>query len=373
VPHYVLDARTTTPHYPGIGRYVTNLARALIPLLGEGERLTLLHTPGHPLRLPERTGFAQQQPVAAGPFGLRQQWEIPRLLHRLNADLYHSTYFLMPYHPGVPTVLTIYDLIPLLFPEAGSRRAALLFRTTLNLALRAAGGVITLSEAARRDLGQLRALLPPVTTIPAAADPDLGPQPAHVIAAVCARYNLPASFLLYLGSNKPHKNLTRLVEAFHLLKTEYRAELGDTALVIAGAWDSRYSQPRQLATELGLEAEIRWLGAVPGSELPALYAAATAFVFPSIYEGFGLPPLEALACGTPVACSRTSSLPEVVGDAAILFDPLSHAAIAKALASLLGDAALRANLRERGLQRAAQFSWGRAAAATLALYRQAIR
>jgi alpha-1,3-rhamnosyl/mannosyltransferase len=170
---------------------------------------------------------------------------------------------------------------------------------------------------------------------------------------------------LYLGSNKPHKNLVRLIEAWAAIQAEAR----DVTLVIAGAWLPQHPEPRQHAKALGINDRVCWLGPLPGTDLPALYTAAEAFIFPSLYEGFGLPVIEALACGTPVACANTSSLPEVAGNAALLFDPTQVDAIVDALQRLLGDANLRADLRHQGLTQAAKFSWSRTAQETLALYR----
>ena len=179
-----------------------------------------------------------------------------------------------------------------------------------------------------------------------------------------AHYSLPDDFLLYVGTIEPRKNLTRLLHAWEPL---YRA--GEAPpLVIVGrrGWlsDDFYAA---LEASPARDAVI-FTGYVADADLPALYAAATAFVFPSLYEGFGLPPLEALAVGTPVICSNTSSLPEVVGDAALTFDPTAEEEIAAALQHITGDAELRADLRERGLRRAAQFSWERAAREPLAVY-----
>lgn len=389
-PHFVLDARTATPHFPGIGRYVTNLARALIPLLTPEERLTVLYDPAHPPALP-LTDQVQLAPVPVTPFTLAQQGALPRLLRSLRADLYHSAYYLMPYRPGVPTVLTVYDLIPLLFPAHSTFRARLLFRWTTWLALRAARRVITISEATRRDLlARFRLPAERVTAIPLAADPALAPQPLAAIADLRARYALPEQFLLYLGSNKPHKNLVRLVEALakakgewriansegQMAKGEGRGERGEgrkkgedgMTLVVAGAWDPRYPEARQRAEALGLGETVRWLGPVPEGDLPALYSAATAFVFPSLYEGFGLPVLEAMACGTPVVCANTSSLPEVAGEAAVYFDPTNVNQVAEVLGRVWGDADLRAALRERGLLRAQAFAWRRTAEQTRQVY-----
>ncbi|HID89588.1 MAG TPA: glycosyltransferase family 1 protein, partial [Anaerolineae bacterium] len=186
------------------------------------------------------------------------------------------------------------------------------------------------------------------------------------------KYGLPERYILYLGSNKPHKNLVRLVEAWALVTkrgtrdTEHGSR---TTLVIAGAWDPRYPESRERAESLGL-GNIRWLGPVPESDLPALYTGATVFVFPSLYEGFGLPVLEAMACGAPVICSNVSSLPEVAGDAAVTFTPTDPGAIADALDRVLNDAGLCADLRDRGLRRARLFSWDQSARRTLALYRE---
>lgn len=364
MPHFVLDARTATPHFPGIGRYVTCLARAMAPLLEPGERLTILHHPARPLAA-EPPGGLQGIPCAFSPFSPAQQVTLPRLLRRLRADRYHSAYILMPYAPGVPTLLTVYDLIPLLFPQQSTPRARLFIRLATRLALHAAARVIAISNATRRDyLVHFRVAPERIQTIPLAADPAFRPQTAEVTARVRAQYGLPDRYLLYLGSNKPHKNLVRLVEAWGMLQPQ------SLPLVIAGAWDPRYPAPRQRAEALGLGNSILWLGPVAEADLPAIYSNALLFTFPSLYEGFGLPVLEAMACGTPVVCSNASSLPEVVGDAALLADPLDTDALAAAIAHALRDESLRQELRARGLARARLFTWEATARQTLAAYRQ---
>jgi glycosyltransferase involved in cell wall biosynthesis len=411
VSHFVLDARTATPHFPGIGRYVTNLARALVPLLTPDERLTLLHDPAYPVSLPP-SDAVRTIPLSVSPFSLRQQWATPRMLRSraLTADerrttkdehppssvfrpssiIYHSPYIAMPYWPGIPALLTVYDLIPVRYPAYSSPRARFFIRWMTRLALRAVRHVIAISEFTRRDFMAEFGLRPEqITAIPLAADPIFQPQPPEAVAAVCARYDLPERFVLYLGSNKPHKNLMRLVAAWQMANSKWH--LAYSSLVIAGTWDERYPEARELANSSGAKISPNsgqhpvssnqlpvWLGPVPEADLPALYSAATAFVFPSLYEGFGLPALEAMACGTPVICSNTSSLPEVAGDpaagagpsAALLVDPLEAAALADALRLVLTDDGLRAELRRRGLARTARFTWTQTAAATLAIYRQ---
>lgn len=363
-----LDARPATTHFPGIGRYVINLSGAITPGLDEGDRLFVLRDPtrssvmGLTASEGHRTRVVN---VPLTPFSIRQQWVVPRVLNSLGADVYHCSYYLMPYWTGVPTVLTVYDLIPLLFPRHSSAKARLLFRWLTALALRTAASVVAISHSTRRDLlGVLRVPPQKVTVVPLAAGPGFRPQLAAEVARVRLRYALPVDYVLYLGSNKPHKNLVRLVAAWAQLQPQ------PFPLVVAGAWDPRHQRPRECAQTLGLDDEIRWLGRVPDSDLPALYTGAIAFVFPSLYEGFGLPVLEAMACGTPVACSNSSSLPEVSGDAAVAFDPTSVRAIADGLAGVLASADLRAELRERGLRQATRFSWERAARETIEAYRR---
>jgi len=372
---FVLDARTATPHFPGIGRYVANLAPAIAAQLEPDETLVILYPPasaghfgacvGPQVRLVE---------CAVSPFALRQQWQIPRLLRHLpppqtsNAHplIYHSAYYLMPYSLRVPTVLTFYDLIPLRYPAYVSPRTRVLFRFTMDMALTVATHVVAISAAARQDLIASFHVPPAKVTItPLAPDARFRPQSPAEIARVQNQYRLPDTFLLSVGINKPHKNLVALVEAF----ASNPQLAAHNTLVLAGPWDERYPQAKAKATHLQLGDRVRFLGPVDDADLPALYAAAMAFVFPSQYEGFGLPVLEAMACGTPVACSNASSLPEVAGDAALLFDPAQPDAIASALARLCDDAALRDDLRVRGIQRAGCFTWQAVAAQTLAVYR----
>jgi alpha-1,3-rhamnosyl/mannosyltransferase len=358
---YVLDARTATPHFPGIGRYVRSLASALVPLLAPEERLTLLVDPLQPLTL----AGAASVSLAASPFSPSQQWRGRGSLAALSADLYHSPYYLMPYFPGAPTVLTVYDVIPLRYPQFSSGRSRLLFRLTTRLALRAARSVIAITENARQDfIGEFGVRPERISAVPLGVDPAFRPAAEAERDAVRAKFGLPARFALYLGSNKPHKNLVTLVRAW-MAAPQTGAEL-----VIAGAWDERYPEARRLAEQSGATT-IRWIGRVAEADLPALYSAAEVFVFPSLFEGFGLPVVEAMACGTPVICSNVTALPEVAGDAAVLIEPEDTASIETALSRVLGSADLRADLRERGLARAAQFSWETTARRTLEIYRQA--
>jgi alpha-1,3-rhamnosyl/mannosyltransferase len=261
----------------------------------------------------------------------------------------------MPYLPGAPTVLTCYDVIPLVFPNYFSALQRILYRSTNRLALRAARRVLVISEATRRDLQKYFGVAPAKMVVtPLAADPAFAPASAEQVAAVRAKFSLPAEYVLYLGSNKPHKNLATLLRAVEKITTP---------LVVAGAYDVRYP----IAPHNGKTILLR---DVSEADLPALYSGATVFVFPSLYEGFGLPPLEAMACGAPVICSNTSSLPEVVGDAALLVNPHAANEIADAIERVLTNPALRDELRAKGLAHAQKFSWERTARETLAIYKR---
>ncbi len=369
MPHYVLDARTATPHFPGIGRYVSNLAEALVPALAADERLTVVALTDYPLRLPARPAV-QTLSLDVSPFSLRQQWVMPRRLRELEADLYHSPYYLMPFRLPISGIVTIHDLIPMIFPEHSSLRARRLFHYMIALALRASAQTIAVSDATRKDfLTHFPVSGERVSVIPEAADPNFTLPPEASVHDVRQRYHLWEPFVLYLGSNKPHKNLVRLVEAW----AQVAPVFPETKLVIAGSWIPTHPEPRLRAEELGLtDRAIRWLGPLPEQDLPALYRAAQLFVFPSRYEGFGLPVIEAMACGAPVACSNVSSMPEVAGDSALLFDPESAASMAETITRALEDEGLREELRQMSLARAATFSWQRTAQETLDLYRSVI-
>ena len=416
-----IDARYIADHFPGIGRYVYNLLLGLAAL-DQPHTLIVLHNPALPNTRHDIAALARLAPLelvatTARPFSAGEQVAIPRLLRRLRADLYHAPYYVRPY-AGLPcpAVVTLYDAIPHLFPNEVSPRARLLFDLLTRLAIRSSRRVIAISQSASDDLiAAYRVPRERIAVTPLAADPRFRPQPPAAIAAARAKYGLPERYILTLTSNKPHKNLVGLIEAFaqttdhrppttdHRSKSEDRGSKIDNPrssifdprssildlahpltrsplhpftpspchLVIAGHWDPRYPAARELSGRLGLDEAVRFLPGVAEADLPALLSGAEVFAFPSLYEGFGLPPLEALACGAPVLCGEGSSLPEVVGEAALCVDVRSVAALAAGLARLLSDAAMREQLRAAGPGRAALFSWRRTAEATLEVYQQA--
>ena len=367
-----IDARYINDHFPGIGRYVYNLIDALGPQAGT-HRLLVLHNPAlvntrHPVAMLARHPAVELIETPLRPFSLAEQRGIPTLLRRLRADLFHAPYYVRPY-AGLPcrSVTTLYDAIPRLFPAEVSPRARVLFNLLTRLAARGSQHILAISASARADLiAAYRIPAARITVTPLAASPRFAPQPPERIAAARARHALPERYVICLSSNKPHKNLETLVAAFAQL------DAPDVALVLAGHWDQRYPAARDAAERLNLASRVCFLPGIAEDDLPALLSGAAAFAFPSRYEGFGLPPLEALACGAPVVCSNTSSLPEVVGDAGLLVEP-NAAAFAAALGRVLNEPALAERLRAAGPLRAAQFSWHATAAATLAAYEQAAR
>ena len=370
----VLDGRTINDHFPGIGRYAQRLVIALAHT-GEVD-LTLLHHPAlpntyHPLgALPSDN--ITLYPIDIAPFTLAEQTRLPALARRLRPDVWHAPYYVMPYRRlSCPTIVTIYDVIPLALPRFWPARQRLIFSLAHRLALRAARRVIAISDSTRRDVIRRFHVDPGrVTVTPLAADERFRPQPESEVRRVRQMVSLPERFILYAGINKPPKNLPRLVDAYAQLVAG-SAGL-DFDCVIAGAWDNRYPESRERAAHLGLGDRVLFLGPIPDADLPALYAAADLFVMPSLYEGFSLPVLEAMACGTPIACSDTSSLPEVTGDAGLFFNPYDRDQMASAVLRAMTDPELRAELRMRGLERARQFSWERVARQTIDVYRAAV-
>ena len=357
----------------GIGTYVRNLVRHLARLDHETTYLVFCSPSDESMLRDLAENFVPVVDRSAG-YGLREHVSIPLKLRRLGADLLHSPHYVRPLFCRIPSVVTIHDCIHLLFPQYLPNRMAFRYaRFMMASAIRRSALVFTVSEASRADILRFYPWADPdkVHVVPNAIDAELLVHPGEEeIERVRERYQIRDRFVLFAGNVKPHKNLERLIRAF----ARVRAQEGhaDLRLVLIGDDVSRYSSLRRTAEEAGVRQEVRFFGFVPHGTLAALYRLASVFAFPSLYEGFGLPPLEAMASGTPVVTSRISSLPEVVGDGALLVDPYSEEAIAEGIGRLLDDDELRRAQVERGLLRAASFSWERSARATYAGYMKAL-
>ncbi len=359
----------------GSGQYTRRLVERLTTLDEELE--IILVTPSEEGQ-EEHPASCILHPIPCSRSNLGKVWfeqaAFPRACRRLRADVAHVPYWAPPLRPAVPTVVTIHDLIPLLLREYRGGPLVRLYTALVGKAARNATQVLTDSEFSRQDIIAHLNLAPDhVRAVYLAAGERYTPTPAPTDADIRARYGLPQRYVLYLGGFDVRKNIATLIDAYR----RAAPTIGEThPLVIAGRLpgeDTPFSpDPRRLAWEQALEERlVHFPGFVEEVDQPAIYRGATAFIFPSRYEGFGLPPLEALACGTPVVGSNVSSIPEVVGDGGLLLPPDDVEGMAEALVKLATDDGFRAGLSQRAVAQAARFSWERTAQETLATYRNA--
>jgi glycosyltransferase involved in cell wall biosynthesis len=364
-----LDVSSAVHAKAGIGRYAGSLARALVER--QPGRFALFYNRGPASEPPAGLASVPARTVRAG----YKPWRMAVWLGQLagvgfdrlvpDAELFHATEHLLPPLRGVPTVLTVHDMIFKLFPEHQKRLNFWYLNATMPLYCRRADAILTVSRSSKRDIVAHYGLDPAkVTVVYEAASPEFVPAPGDAADEVRRRYGLPDRFLIFVGTIEPRKNLTRLVEALQHLR-----DGGLTApLLVVGAKGWLYDDLFRRLEELEVRDAVHFPGYVPGPDLPLLYSAATAAVMPSVYEGFGLPVLEAMACGTPVISANASSLPELGGEAACYFDPYDVEAMARAIRAVWTRAELRAEMGQQGLAQAAKFSWKRAAEETLAVY-----
>lgn len=360
-----LDCRMI--EHAGIGTYVGSLLDGLLDTAWGWEFVLL----GSPQKLASfnRGAGVTVRSLEAPIYGVQEQWTLPSRIGK--TDLFHAPHYNVPVFFGGRLVVTIHDLLHLAFPEFLPNRSAWAYaRTMLKLATRKARKIIAISEHTRQDL--VRRLGVPerkVQVIYEAAPPMYAePISPEFLASTRRNFDLPERFILYVGALKQHKNLERLLEAHAALHAKGWKE----PLVLVGHFDWKAVRLMAKLKQAIQEGRARYLGELPKSNLPALYRLATLFVFPSLYEGFGLPPLEAMASGTPVAVARATSLPEVVGEAGLTFDPYSVSEMADAMEKLLSSDGLRARLSQAGREQSARFSWARCAEQTLRLYQDAV-
>lgn len=312
--------------------------------------------------------------AAALPFRTyRLAWEqlaLPGLAQRYRLDLLHSPHYTVPLALGCPSVVTFHDMSFFLYPRTHQLYRKVFFRTMIPWAARRASAIIAPSQSTRADIVRLlRVPQDQVRVVHHGVAPVFHPVPESLACAeLLKKYGLRRPYLLYVGNLEPRKNVPALLRAYNQLLQEGLS----ASLVLAGTRGWIDTPIGETVRKLGLGERVRFLGYVEQEDLPTLYSSAAAFVYPSLYEGFGLPVLEAMACGAAVVTSNTSSMAEIAGDAALLVDPLDVGALAQALSKILRDPRLGADLRRRGIERAKGFTWERAAVRTLEVYRQAV-
>lgn len=372
--------------YPatGSGQYMMHLLQALSEidtendyvLLGpqEFEEVRNTNSPNFPYQVQPVPGFAQSNENVEKL--LWEQVTGPAAARKAGVDVFHVPYFAPPLLPRTPTVVTVHDVIPMRLPAYQPDAKVKAYMRLVSQAARNAKLIITVSQHAKQDI--IDALKIPeerIRVIYEAAGDEYQPvyDPA-ALAAARTRYDVGERYIFYLGGLDQRKNVPQLVRAFAHL---YR-QIGDPnlQLLIAGNPDKHkgplFPDPRPVAADLGMSGQIVYRF-IEEEDKPAMYSGASAFVFPSLYEGFGLDPLEAMSCGAPVVCSNRTSLPEVVGDAAITVDPENIQELVAAMRRVLTDPELQSDLRARSLQRAAQFSWQKAARETIAVYEETLQ
>jgi glycosyltransferase involved in cell wall biosynthesis len=355
----------------GINWYIYSLLRHL-PLVGKSHRYTAFLGDAR-----ARQAFPQlRQKTTYLPTvnpAVRIFWEQaiqPVQVLREGIDLLHSLAFVLPIVLPCPGVVTVYDLSFMVLPERLHPLRRLYLRWGTRYSAQRARGVIAISESTKRDLIRLLGIAESkVHVVPCGVDEDFQPlKDQRALDAFRSKAQLPEQMILFVGTIDPRKNLTLLLRGFALL----RKKSARPRLVIGGARGWHWHEVFSVVDELGLAEEVIFPGYIPREELPLWYNAADLLVYPSLYEGFGLPPLEAMACGTPVITSNTSSLPEVVGDAGILVDPHSAEELAEAMHRVLIDGELREEMAKKGLDRARSFSWRSVAQQTTEFYERAV-
>lgn len=356
----------------GVGTYIRNLVRTLFGKDTENTYLLI----GQPERMEELgelpANFATLR-FPGSDESARNHFRLQFLLREARVDVLHVPHMRVPLLVPCRYVVTVHDLADFLFPtDDGFRRRLRLFLARRSLA--GASRILAVSRATRLDLVEYcRIPGQKIEVVHNAIDERFSLTSRHEDKKrVLERYGVDYPFVLYAGSVKPQKNLARLIEAFAVLKGDLRAHpvYGDLKLILIGDELSKHPHLRRTVIKTRIQQDVRFLGFVPVEVLRVFYSSAEVFVFPSLHEGFGLPPLEAMAQGTPVVVSNVSSLPEVVGNAAIMVNPDNVFDIARGVKRVLLDVDTRELLRERGLEQVKKFSWDRSVERVLEIYRQ---
>jgi glycosyltransferase involved in cell wall biosynthesis len=351
----------------GIGTYVRRLLKGF-STMPDGPECTVFLGTGVSLgsAFPDTWRF---QTVPYAPYGLGEFFRFGKEIRTSGRTLFHTPHYTTPLDPGLPTVVTIHDLIHLRFPEYFGPHRRLYARLMVGHACRTARSILTDSEATKRDLVEMiGAPESKIRVIPLGVDDDFRPASDAEIHALKERYALPDRYVIFVGNPKPHKGIDTLIEA---IKPKYGLPK-ELTLVIAGGSDADAVVIRGLADRAGVSEKVRHLSNLPHGDLPVMISGARMLAMPSRWEGFGLPVLEAMACGTPVVCTSAGSLPEVAGRAAIQVKLDDPGALSEAMATVDRDEAVRSAMRREGLAHCRRFTWERTVSRTIEAYREAL-
>jgi glycosyltransferase involved in cell wall biosynthesis len=321
----------------------------------------------------EKTGFEDIIiPYPKIPLGklIQKMFLIPLYIKKNNPDVIHDTYHFAPFLflKKFKKVITVYDITPILYPETHKISRIFMHKYFFSPILKSSDKIISISENTKRDIiKHFKIPEDKIKVIPLAANENFRKLDENETSKIKSKYNINFPFILYVGTLEPRKNIPNLLNAFYKIKKQQGIA---HKLVIAGGKGWKYNEIFETIEKLNLQNDVIFTGYVPDEDLPGLYNAADLFVYPSLYEGFGLPPLEAMQCGTPVITSNTSSLPEVVGDAGIMVNPHDIGELANKMYEVLTNKDLRKELSKKGIERAKLFSWKKCAEETLKVYEE---
>jgi glycosyltransferase involved in cell wall biosynthesis len=370
--HIAIDAHSVGAQLGGNESYITNLIESLADIDSVNRYTLYVTKPEAAKRFANRwPNFTLRTTLPHTPL-VRVPLTLSAELRRHPVDLLHVQFTAPPFCP-CPVVASIHDLSFEHLPKTFKRRSRMQLRLTVRQTARNAARILALSEYSRGDIIETYGIEPErVSVIPPAAPGHFAPVTDVLeLARVRRNYGIEDEYILSVGSIQPRKNLARLIAAYaSLRRLRPQAKLPQLVLVGKKAW--LFDETLRAATEHGLTSDIIFTGYVPEADLPPLYSGACCFIYPSYFEGFGLPVLEAMQCGTPVIAGNRTSLPEVVGDAGLLVDPFDEQALALAMARVIENSDLAAELCVKGLKRAREFSWRKTARMTLEVYKQAV-
>jgi len=369
-----IDATALPPQPVGAGNYIIQLIRALASLKVNDEFVIFAQQRGQALiSLPENDSFEWIILEDRNP-GSRLIWEqtlFPQLIRRSGVDLLHSMHYTRPVRVPCASVVTFHDMTFFLYPELHTRAKRLFFPLAIRASARQADALTAVSESTRQDAIRVLGISPEkIAATQLGVDPAFRPiNDAGFKRVIAEKYDLPERFILYVGLLEPRKNLPMLIRAYKRL-----IDGGENfKLVLVGRYGWRYEELLRQINNLDLEGMVHFTGYVSQEDLPLVYNLSSLFVYPTLYEGFGLPALEAMACGVPVITTDVSSLPEIVGVAGILVPVNNVEALYGAMIAVLGDEDLRRKMINKGIQRAAKFTWEQTAKLTFQVYQQVMR